>query len=396
MPTYATWNPADLGTSVTLSNGNLTAARSGGTNSIAVRSTIGKSSGKHYWETTCVSHTTNGVDTGISQSTAGLSFAGAVATSFGYFADDGKKYNAGSGAVYGNTFTDGDVIGTALDMDNGKVWFSKNGTWQASGDPAAGTNAAFTGLSGTYFAHAPGAGSGAVAQTVTANFGASAFAFSVPSGFNAGLYTVTAPVADFSGTPVSGTTPLTVAFTDLSTGDAPTSWAWTFGDGGTSTAQNPSHVYASAGTYNVGLTATNSGGSNLATKNAYITVSDVVVVPTTAPSGGLVDLGSHRRKKTKEELAAEREKFGIPDLARIAIEEAAKRQALAQEDDAQKRFEELARELTLRGIEWDVRYLEAMNVIRERIIEEEARRTMQAKRDEEDVQWLLQSVAEIA
>jgi PKD repeat protein len=207
----------------------------------------------------------------------------------------------------------------------------------------------------------------------------------------------TAPVADFSGTPLSGTAPLSVAFTDAST-NTPTSWAWTFGDGGTSTAQNPSHVYASAGTYNVGLTATNSGGSNLATKNAYITVNDVVVA-TTAPSGGIVDLGRNRRKKTKEELAAEREKFGIPDEARIAIEEAARRQALAQEQsaqDEQKNFEELSRELTLRGIEWDVRYLEAMNTLREKLIEQQREEVMKAKRDEEDVMYLLQVVAEVA
>ena len=67
-----------------------------------------------------------------------------------------------------------------------------------------------------------------------------------------------APVANFSGSPTSGTEPLTVNFTDLSTGSI-TSWAWTFGDGGTSTAQNPSHTYTSAGTYTVALTVTGPG-----------------------------------------------------------------------------------------------------------------------------------------
>ena len=81
-----------------------------------------------------------------------------------------------------------------------------------------------------------------------------------------------APVADFSGGPVSGTAPLPVAFTDTSTG-TPTSWSWTFGDGGTSTAQNPSHTYTAAGTYTVSLTATNAGGSDTATKAAYVTVT---------------------------------------------------------------------------------------------------------------------------
>ena len=81
------------------------------------------------------------------------------------------------------------------------------------------------------------------------------------------------PVADFSGTPTTGVAPLAVAFTDLSTGN-PTSWAWTFGDGGTSSAQNPSHTYTTAGTYSVTLTATNAFGSDGETKTGYITVNE--------------------------------------------------------------------------------------------------------------------------
>ncbi len=80
------------------------------------------------------------------------------------------------------------------------------------------------------------------------------------------------PIADFSGTPTSGTAPLTVQFTDLSTGN-PTSWNWNFGDAGTSTAQNPSHIYNSAGSYTVTLTATNPYGSDGETKTGYINVS---------------------------------------------------------------------------------------------------------------------------
>jgi len=87
-----------------------------------------------------------------------------------------------------------------------------------------------------------------------------------------------APVAAFSGTPVSGTVPLTVQFTDIST-NTPTSWAWTFGDGGTSTSKNPSHLYATVGTYTVTLTATNSVGSNTLTKTAYITVTSATSPP---------------------------------------------------------------------------------------------------------------------
>jgi len=80
------------------------------------------------------------------------------------------------------------------------------------------------------------------------------------------------PVADFTGTPLSGTAPLTVQFTDQST-NAPTSWSWSFGDGGTSTAQNPSHQYTSAGTYSVSLTAANAAGSDGETKTGYVVVT---------------------------------------------------------------------------------------------------------------------------
>lgn len=97
-----------------------------------------------------------------------------------------------------------------------------------------------------------------------------------------GYITVTAPpvapTAEFSGSPTSGTNPLLVSFTDLSTGDV-TGWSWTFGDGGTSTAQSPTHTYTAAGSYDVSLTATGPGGSDGVTKTGYITVSD-------PPTGG--------------------------------------------------------------------------------------------------------------
>jgi PKD repeat protein len=77
--------------------------------------------------------------------------------------------------------------------------------------------------------------------------------------------------ANFSGSPTSGTAPLAVSFTDLSSG-SPTSWSCNFGDGGTSTAQNPGHTYTAEGTYTVTLTATNACGSDGETKTGYVTV----------------------------------------------------------------------------------------------------------------------------
>jgi len=79
-------------------------------------------------------------------------------------------------------------------------------------------------------------------------------------------------VANFTGTPTSGPTPLTVQFTDLSAGN-PTTWDWNFGDGSTSSVQNPSHAYTT-GVYNVTLNVTNALGEESSfTRLNYINVS---------------------------------------------------------------------------------------------------------------------------
>ncbi len=84
--------------------------------------------------------------------------------------------------------------------------------------------------------------------------------------------TVAPPAADFSASPTSGPAPLNVQFTDPSSG-TPTSWLWNFGDGSTSTQQNPSHVYGSPGSYTVSLTASNSAGQGTVTKSGCISVT---------------------------------------------------------------------------------------------------------------------------
>jgi PKD repeat protein len=89
--------------------------------------------------------------------------------------------------------------------------------------------------------------------------------------------TTTVPVPAFSGTPTSGTAPLTVQFTDTSTG-SPTNWTWDFGDGNTSTLEDPGYTYVSNGTYDIQLTATNAAGSNITTQTGYIIVGDTVPV----------------------------------------------------------------------------------------------------------------------
>ena len=79
------------------------------------------------------------------------------------------------------------------------------------------------------------------------------------------------PVAAFSSNYVPGGCVNPIQFTDLST-NAPTSWLWNFGDGGTSTLQNPLYRYVAAGTYTVSLTATNANGPATTTVPAAVTV----------------------------------------------------------------------------------------------------------------------------
>ncbi|MBE9565860.1 MAG: PKD domain-containing protein, partial [Proteobacteria bacterium] len=80
------------------------------------------------------------------------------------------------------------------------------------------------------------------------------------------------PVANFSGNPTQGPPPLTVYFSDTSSG-SPTSWSWTFGDSGTSPDQHPSHEYTAENLYTVSLTAYNAEGQDTETKIDYIDVS---------------------------------------------------------------------------------------------------------------------------
>lgn len=96
--------------------------------------------------------------------------------------------------------------------------------------------------------------------------------------------------ANFSGNPLSGCSPVVVNFTDLSTGPV-TTWSWNFGNGNTSTLQNPSAVYVTPGTYTVTLTVTDGGAnSDTETKVAYITVfqNPTSNFAATTPTGGCI------------------------------------------------------------------------------------------------------------
>ena len=139
---FATWNSLfRKGTSTpAFSNGNLTSTfDDGGANEFAL-TTLGASSGKYYAEIKWVSATgTGATSTGILD----MGYSGnadpnnAVTNTFAYFGN-GNKNVSGSASSYGSSYTSGDIIGIAMDLDNNKLYFSKNGTYQNSGDPTSG------------------------------------------------------------------------------------------------------------------------------------------------------------------------------------------------------------------------------------------------------------------
>jgi len=88
----------------------------------------------------------------------------------------------------------------------------------------------------------------------------------------------TAPVAGFTFAPAAPLAGETVTFTNTTTGTAPVTYAWDFGDGATSTDMSPTHAYAAAGTYTVTLTATNAAGSDTATQDVTVTAGAVAPV----------------------------------------------------------------------------------------------------------------------
>ena len=108
-------------------------------------------------------------------------------------------------------------------------------------------------------------------------------------------------------------------------------------------------------------------------------------------SGNIPDTLRVRQGRTRSEIAKERRKYGIHDDYAEIIHEVAVSQVARLEVDEQKRFEELHRELELRKIAWQGRYLEVLNQLREQMINAEIadRIRLAMRRDEEDMMALV-------
>ena len=141
---FATINPlANYFDPATLSEGNTRVDFANNVSTSYVISTIGVDTGKWYCEV-------NGVDIpnygeiGIAsrprQNSGNNDKLTVNVNNYGYTANSGNvKNNSTAGSSYGDSFGDGDVIGIAMDLDNNKLYFSKNGTFQNSGDPTSGS-----------------------------------------------------------------------------------------------------------------------------------------------------------------------------------------------------------------------------------------------------------------
>jgi hypothetical protein len=174
---FATLNPLNsyLG-NTGLINGNLTYGGASLSGYNTSPSTISVSSGKWYWEITIVTLGGAGTLVGISADTRNwvntLSYVGATSDSYGYYFS-GTKYNNATAAAYGAAYTNGDVIGVALDLSAGTLTFYKNNVSQG---------VAYSSLTGSFVAGVsvyPTSGVGNLA----ANFGQRPFTYTPPSGF---------------------------------------------------------------------------------------------------------------------------------------------------------------------------------------------------------------------
>jgi hypothetical protein len=186
MASYTTWNPADKDSDITLSGGNLTAAAGNSAwNSLRTIAPLGTD--KYYWEVTV---------TALSYVMVGIGTASATLTDRIGADDYGWAHQSNTFRGHNNSFESwgtswgaGNVMSVAVDMTAGKIWVAKDGTWMGTpaGDPAAGTNEMYSGITGTAFPMATLYGATTI---IVANFGTSAFSHSVPAGFQPGVSAV--------------------------------------------------------------------------------------------------------------------------------------------------------------------------------------------------------------
>ena len=191
-PCYDINNPV-LGGSTAFSSNNLAFTVSTGSWRIAP-TTIPLSSGKYYFEV--VISSIGSANIGVATHQIGSLTADLGVDAFGWgYENGGNKKNGNSSSSYGNSYTSGNVVQVAIDLDNKAIYFGKDNTWQNSGDPTSGsskTNAAFTN-SDNSFGNVPIMPVVALhtSGTATIRFDSDSWSHSAPSGYSAITSTLT-------------------------------------------------------------------------------------------------------------------------------------------------------------------------------------------------------------
>ena len=179
-----TWNPSDKAAGLTLTNGNKTVGTDADALWKGVRAIVELSAGKPYWEITLAMN----YDWPFF---AGVATLAAVLTA--YLEADNECWLAGTDELAHGGYVGAGPNGTngvlrfAFDKPSGKLWIAKDaGAWYGGGDPEAGTLPTFSGIAGSVYPIFSLWCYGGTGRTATVNFGASAFSYSVPAGFQSG------------------------------------------------------------------------------------------------------------------------------------------------------------------------------------------------------------------
>tara|TARA_Y100000401_G_scaffold31753_1_gene23181 strand:+ start:116 stop:1453 length:1338 start_codon:yes stop_codon:yes gene_type:complete len=143
---FCTMNPLDNSIASSSFSGGNNTIETGTSNYTWNTGTLGMTSGKFYWEVKYGATSNNSMnynligiaDRPTTSNTAFLGSSSSIAN-YAYYSDNGHKYFKGSSGSYGASYSAGDIIGVAVDLDNSKLYFSKNGTWQNSGVPTSGS-----------------------------------------------------------------------------------------------------------------------------------------------------------------------------------------------------------------------------------------------------------------
>lgn len=195
---YATWNPADIGSGLSLSGSDLIVTRSGSGWS-AVRATQGKTAGKWYFELYRYAGPDKAQSIYGSMNPADSltnypGNPGVFGASIGFQALNVDDVNVYQNGFVGTFSGQADVpigggFAYAVDVTTGSIWVKALGaaTWIGGGDPVAGTTPTRTFTAGTSFF--PAVGINQATCAAQANFGASAFIETPPTGFSPGWYT---------------------------------------------------------------------------------------------------------------------------------------------------------------------------------------------------------------